>query len=412
MANRWRRGRENTLAAHRARPIGSAAHGKIEPKPMKIHEFQAKELFLGYGIPASKGAVAETSAEAKGLAEAAARPVAVKAQVHVGGRGKAGGVRIAQSPAEAAAAAEAILGLEIKGSIVRKVLVEPATSIVREAYIGLIVDRAVKGLTFIASAEGGVEIEEVARTTPEKILRLEITDGGFPADAARTLAGKLFDSSETVEPVVDIMAKLFRLFIEKDCSLAEINPLVVTGDGDVLALDGKINFDENALFRHEDIVALRDLHEENPSEVEAKEKGLSYVDLDGDIGCMVNGAGLAMATMDMIKLHGGEPANFLDVGGSSSPEKVVHAFRLILEKGGIKAIMINIFGGITRCDDIARGILQAFQSIEIDVPVVVRLSGTNATEGQAMLEGTPLVPAESFAGAVCKVVELAKGAAA
>ena len=379
---------------------------------MKIHEFQAKELFLGYGIPASKGAVAETSAEAKGLAEAAARPVAVKAQVHVGGRGKAGGVRIAQSPAEAAAAAEAILGLEIKGSIVRKVLVEPATSIVREAYIGLIVDRAVKGLTFIASAEGGVEIEEVARTTPEKILRLEITDGGFPADAARTLAGKLFDSSETVEPVVDIMAKLFRLFIEKDCSLAEINPLVVTGDGDVLALDGKINFDENALFRHEDIVALRDLHEENPSEVEAKEKGLSYVDLDGDIGCMVNGAGLAMATMDMIKLHGGEPANFLDVGGSSSPEKVVHAFRLILEKGGIKAIMINIFGGITRCDDIARGILQAFQSIEIDVPVVVRLSGTNATEGQAMLEGTPLVPAESFAGAVCKVVELAKGAAA
>ena len=379
---------------------------------MKIHEYQAKELFHDYGIAVSRGAVAETAAEVRKLAGEAGGPVAVKAQVHVGGRGKAGGVKVAQTPEEAETAASEILGLNIKGSIVRKVLVEPASSIDREAYLGLIVDRAIKGVTFIASAEGGVEIEEVARTHPEKILRVEITDGVFPADAARTLAGNLFEDPATVEPVTDIMEKLFLLFLEKDCSLAEINPLVVTVSGDVLALDGKINFDENGLFKHEDIEALRDLNEENPSEVEAREKGLSYVDLDGDIGCMVNGAGLAMATMDMIKLCGGEPANFLDVGGSSNPEKVVNAFRLILGKGGIKAIMINIFGGITRCDDIARGILQAFEAIEIDVPIVVRLSGTNAVEGRAMLEGSPLIPAESFSGAVKKVVELSEGSAA
>jgi len=379
---------------------------------MKIHEFQAKQLFHTYGIEVSRGSVAETPAEAKKLAADAGGPVAVKAQVHVGGRGKAGGVKVTRTPEEAEAAAKAILGLDIKGSVVRKILVEPAASIDREAYLGLIVDRAIKGVTFIASAEGGVEIEEVARTSPEKILHLEITDGIFPAEAAKTLAGNLFGDPATVEPVTDIMGKLFQLFLEKDCSLAEINPLVVSKSGKVLALDGKINFDDNALFKHEDIVELRDLNEENPSEVEAREKGLSYVDLDGDIGCMVNGAGLAMATMDMIKIYGGEPANFLDVGGSSNPEKVVNAFRLILGKGGIKAIMINIFGGITRCDDIAKGILQAFDAIEIDVPVVVRLSGTNATEGRAMLEGTPLIPAESFTGAVKKVVELSEGSAA
>jgi succinyl-CoA synthetase beta subunit len=379
---------------------------------MKIHEYQAKELFHDYGIVVSRGAVAETAAEVRKLAGEAGGPVAVKAQVHVGGRGKAGGVKVAQTPEEAETAGSEILGLNIKGSIVRKVLVEPASAIDQEAYLGLIVDRAIKGVTFIASAEGGVEIEEVARTHPEKILRVEVTDGVFPADAARTLAGNLFEDPATVEPVTDIMEKLFRLFLEKDCSLAEINPLVVTVSGDVLALDGKINFDENGLFKHEDIEALRDLNEENPSEVEAREKGLSYVDLDGDIGCMVNGAGLAMATMDMIKLCGGEPANFLDVGGSSNPEKVVNAFRLILGKGGIKAIMINIFGGITRCDDIARGILQAFEAIEINVPIVVRLSGTNAVEGRAMLEGSPLISAESFSGAVKKVVELSEGSAA
>lgn len=379
---------------------------------MKIHEFQAKELFREYGIAVPEGgAMADTVAGVRALAEAAGGTVAVKAQVHVGGRGKAGGIRICPDPAAAAEAAEQILGMRIKHTTVRKLLVEPASDIAREAYLGLIVDRSAKSISFIASAEGGVEIEEVAAQTPEKILRAHSTNGQFPEADAQSLADAVF-GGEGADAVLDVMRNLFRLFAATDCSLAEINPLVLTGDGGVIALDGKINFDDNGLFKHPNILALRDMDEENPNEIEAREKGLSYVELDGDIGCMVNGAGLAMATMDMIKLYGGEPANFLDVGGSSNPEKVVDAFDLLLRKGTVKAVMINIFGGITRCDDIARGILAAFERIEISVPVVVRLSGTNAEEGRRLLEGAELIPAETFSGAVRDVVRIAKGEAA
>lgn len=376
---------------------------------MKIHEYQAKELFRSYDMPAPAGEIAMTPEEAGSIAGRIGGVIAVKSQVHVGGRGKAGGIKIAKSADEAQEAAEKILGMDIKGCTVHKVLIEGGADIAKEAYLGVIVDRSEKAIGFIASAEGGVEIEEVAAKTPEKILRFSTKSKQFPEAAAREVAGKLFHDESTADVVTDFMRKLFKLFVEKDCSLAEINPLVLTGDGEVIALDGKINFDDNALFRHPDVVELRDMDEENVNEIEATEKGLSYVELDGDIGCMVNGAGLAMATMDMIALFGGNPANFLDVGGSSNPEKVVNAFKLILGKGGIKAILINIFGGITRCDDIAKGILQSFEQIDIDVPVVIRLSGTNAEEGKALLEGSSLISADTFSGAVQKVIELSKG---
>lgn len=379
---------------------------------MKIHEYQAKALFRRHGISIPEGGeVADSVEGVRALAAAAGGTVAVKAQVHVGGRGKAGGIKICPDPDAAAQAAEAILGMQIKGAPVRKVLVEPASDIAREAYLGLIVDRSVQSISFIASAEGGVDIEEVAARTPEKILRAHSKDGTFPESDARALAEAVF-RGDAADSVLDVMRNLFILFVQTDCSLAEINPLVLTGDGRVLALDGKMTFDDNGLFKHPEILALRDMDEENLNELEAKEKGLSYVELDGDIGCMVNGAGLAMATMDMIQLNGGAPANFLDVGGSSSPEKVVHAFDLLLRKGTVKAVMINIFGGITRCDDIARGILDAYGRVDIEVPVVVRLSGTNAEEGRRLLDGANLIPAESFAEAVRKVVEIAKGAPA
>jgi succinyl-CoA synthetase beta subunit len=379
---------------------------------MKIHEYQAKALFRVQGIAIPEGgAVADSVEGVRALAAAAGGTVAVKAQVHVGGRGKAGGIRICADSDAAAQAAEAILGMDIKGVTVRKVLVEPASDIAREAYLGLVVDRGAKSISFIASAEGGVDIEEVAAHTPEKILRAHSRDNRFPDADADRLAAAVFQGAGK-DAVLDVMRRLFALFVETDCSLAEINPLVLTGDGRVLALDGKINFDDNGLIKHPELLALRDMEEENRNELEARERGLSYVELDGDIGCMVNGAGLAMATMDMIKLHGGEPANFLDVGGSSSPEKVVHAFELLLRKGTVKAVMINIFGGITRCDDIARGILDAFGRISISVPVVVRLTGTNAEEGRRLLDGANLIPAETFGEAVRKVVELARGASA
>jgi succinyl-CoA synthetase beta subunit len=376
---------------------------------MKIHEYQAKTLFKDYGIPVPDGQVATTPEEARRFAEGIGGRVAVKAQVHVGGRGKAGGIKVADTPAAAEAAAREILGMDIKGSTVRKVLVEGAADIAKEAYLGIIVDRANQSLTFICSAEGGVEIEEVAARTPELILTIENPGTSFPEADARAVAGKLFQDEGTADKVLEFMRKLFKLFVEKDCSLAEINPLVLTGSGEVIALDGKMNFDDNALPRQPGILALRDMDEENALEIEAKEKGLSFVELEGDIGCMVNGAGLAMATMDMIQLFGGKPANFLDVGGSSNPEKVVNAFRIILTNKGVKAILINIFGGITRCDDIARGILQAFEQIEVGVPVVVRLFGTNYEEGQQLLAGTELVTAESLADGVKKAIALARG---
>ena len=378
---------------------------------MKIHEYQAKQLFRSYGITVPDGDVAATVEEAGSIAQRFGSVVAVKAQVHAGGRGKAGGIKIARTPDEAREAAQRIIGMKIKGGAVRKVLVERGSAIAKEAYLAITVDRSAKGILFIASAAGGIEIEEVAAKTPEKILRLTTASKVFPESDARRVAAQLFADEKPAAAVLQVMRNLFRLFVEMDCSLAEINPLVLTKDGHVLALDGKVNLDDNALFRHPELEALRDRDEENANESLAREKGLSYVELDGHIGCMVNGAGLAMATMDMIKLFGGSPANFLDVGGSSNPEKVVNAFKIILSRPGIKAVLINIFGGITRCDDIARGILEAFKQMTISVPVVVRLTGTNAEEGLAMLKGTALKPASTFSEAVQKVIECAGGPA-
>ncbi len=375
---------------------------------MKIHEYQAKELFAAGGIPTQPGRVAASPEEAEQHAQAFGRTVVVKAQVHAGGRGKAGGVKLARTPAEARDKARAILGMNIKGSVVRKVLIADAADIAREVYLAIILDRSARGILFMASAEGGMDIEELAVKAPEKILRFHAFNRTFPEAAAREVAPRLFGPDQA-EAVLDIMRKLFQLFIEKDCSLVEINPLVLTTAGQVIAVDGKVNIDDNALYRQPAIEALRDLGEENANEVDAKAHGLSYVELEGDIGCMVNGAGLAMATMDMIKLFGGQPANFLDVGGSSNPDKVVHAFRIILSRPGIKAVLINIFGGITRCDDIARGIQEAFQRMTINIPVVVRLTGTNAEQGLDLLKGSRLVPAASFAEAVRKVIEAAGG---
>lgn len=377
---------------------------------MKIHEYQAKQLFRQFAIPVPEGQLARSPQEAAQCARSLGGVVAVKAQVHAGGRGKAGGIKVVKTPEDAQAAAEKILGMNIRGSTVRKLWVEKGSAIDREAYLGITLDRSKRAILFIASAAGGIDIEEVAEKTPEKIIRFHTASRAFPEAEARAAAGQLFGDAKYAGPVLDIMRKLFDLFVKTDASLAEINPLVLTKDGQVIALDGKLNFDDNALFRHAEIEELRDMDEENPNEILAKAKGLSYVQLEGDIGCMVNGAGLAMATMDMVKLFGGNPANFLDVGGSSNPDKVVNAFKIILGSGKIKAVLINIFGGITRCDDIARGILESFKQIEIAVPVVVRLTGTNAEEGLKLLSGSKLIPAVTFSEAVRKVIEASGGA--
>ena len=375
---------------------------------MKIHEYQAKQLFENAGIAIQTGQLATTADEAEKAMAAIGGRCAIKAQVHTGGRGKAGGIKLAEDPGQGRAHADQILGMSIKDNTVKKVWVEQAADIAKEAYLSVLIDRGSKGFMFICSAEGGVEIEEVAATTPEKILKVQTTSKKFPRQEASGAAAKLFGPEHT-DAVLDVMERIFHLSLEKDASLVEINPLVLTGDGRVIALDGKVNFDDNALFRHDDIIALRDLDEENPAEIEAKEQGLSFVELDGNIGCMVNGAGLAMCTMDMIKLYGGEPANFLDVGGSSNPEKVVTAFNLILRNKNVKAILINIFGGITRCDDIAKGIIESFNRIDIKVPIVVRLVGTNQKEGLELLKDVEgLIPAETLLEGVEKVVKIAK----
>jgi len=373
---------------------------------MNIHEYQAKQLFHAAGIAVPEGVLARTVEEAVAAYEQFGGVVAIKAQVHTGGRGKAGGVKLVRSREEAATAASAILGLDIKGHIVRKIWVEKGSRIAREAYLSIIIDRTDKSIGFIASAEGGMDIEEVAEKTPEKILLANARTMEFPAEVIAPIAEKLFPGAGVGDKVLDVVRRLFEMFVSNDCSQVEINPLVLTEDGAVVALDGKVIFDDNALFRHPELIELRDMDEEDPNEIDTKEKGLSFIQLDGDIGCMVNGAGLAMATMDMINLYGGNPANFLDVGGSSNPDKVVNAFKFILASGRVKAVLINIFGGITRCDDIAKGILTAFSQMEITVPVVVRLAGTNAEEGRAMLEGSSLIPAATLAEAVKKTIEL------
>ncbi|MEO0079517.1 MAG: ADP-forming succinate--CoA ligase subunit beta [candidate division WOR-3 bacterium] len=378
---------------------------------MKIHEFQAKEIFARAGIPVPREKVATTLEEARMIAQELGLPVVVKAQVLVGGRGKAGGVKKVERLEEVGPVAGRILGMNIKGLSVKKVLVSECVDIRAEFYVGMIVDRSAKRPVLMASAAGGVEIEEVARTAPEKILKTEIEPAfGLIAFQARNLGMALFHDARLARSFTDICQRLYSIFVSRDCSLVEINPLVLTGQGELLALDAKINFDDNALFRHPENEALRDLASEEPKEVEAKKAGLSYIRLSGNVGCVVNGAGLAMATMDMIKRYGGEPANFLDVGGSSSPEKMLAALRIILSDENVRAILVNIFGGITRCDDIANGLILATKEADIRVPIVTRLVGTNADRAEEILADSPVVWTGTMAEAVKKAVALAKGA--
>ncbi|GAP67672.1 succinyl-CoA synthetase, beta subunit [Bacteroidales bacterium 6E] len=376
---------------------------------MKIHEYQARDLFRAYGIPVPDGAVCHTVDEVRALVPDDNQLRVIKAQVHAGGRGKAGGVKLARSKADAIENASKILGMDIKGYTVEKVLVANAVDISKEFYVGLINDRNTKSVTLMASAEGGVEIEEVAKVSPEKIIKLSINPvAGLMDWQAREIAFKLFTDIKHVRAATDILKKLYKLYIETDSTLAEINPLVITEQGEVMAIDGKMNFDDNALFRQDDILAMREVTEDEQKEIDANEKGLSYIKLDGSIGCMVNGAGLAMATMDMIKLYGGEPANFLDIGGSSNPQKVIDAMNILLGDTNVKAVMINIFGGITRCDDVARGLIIALEQIKTDIPIVVRLSGTNAKEGLEMLKATGLPTVSTMSEAAQKAIELSK----
>jgi len=377
---------------------------------LNLHEYQSKRIFGQFGIPVPKGEVATTPAEVRDIAVRLGVPVVVKSQVLVGGRGKAGGIKVAKTLDDAEKHADNILGMLIKGLKVRKVLVDPAANIVKEIYLGAVLDRANRRVVMMASSEGGVDIEEVAAKTPEKIIKVAAHPFlGLRDHHARILADGIGIPKELVKDFIPIAKALYKAFVSVDANLAEINPLVITGDNKLMALDGKISVDDNALFRHPEIAELRDPEEEDPSEREARRYDLTYIHLDGEIGCMVNGAGLAMATMDIVKLYGGEPANFLDIGGGAQADKVAAALRIILADTRVKCVLINIFGGITRCDDIARGILEAFKRMTIDVPVVVRLTGTNAEEGLALLKGSSLIPAATFADAVKKVIEAAGG---
>ncbi len=378
---------------------------------MKIHEYQAKEIFSSVGITVPKEKLSTTPDEAKRAAEEIGLPVVLKAQVLVGGRGKAGGVKKVNKLEEVAPTAAQILGMKIKGLEVTKILVSECVAIKSEFYLGITVDRSLRQPVLIASAAGGVEIEEVAKNTPEKIVKTAIDPLLGPLSfQARNTGMALFDEPKLAQEFATLAQKLYRLFVQRDLSLVEINPLVLTDAGTLLALDAKINFDDNALFRHPENEALRDLESEEPREIEAKNAGLSYIKLSGNVGCIVNGAGLAMATMDLIKRFGGEPANFLDVGGSSSPEKMVTAMRIILSDPGVRVILVNIFGGITRCDDIAQGLIQAKKEADIKVPIVARLVGTNADRACALLADSPMLRATKMSEAVKLAVTLAKEA--
>ncbi|TVR58586.1 MAG: ADP-forming succinate--CoA ligase subunit beta [Spirochaetaceae bacterium] len=375
---------------------------------MKIHEFQAKELFKKYGIPVQEQAVVTAAEDAREPAEKMGGFVVVKAQVLVGGRGKAGGVKIAKTADEAVEKAKAIIGLDIKGEIVEKILISPAADIKKEYYFGLILDRATKGITAMLSKAGGVDIEELAVTRPSEIVRFHINPAhGVDEVGLRKALTEVFESPTLVDQAYETFKRLYSMFIEKDCSLVEINPYALIEDEKLLALDAKVNFDDNALFRHADIEEMKNPEEYSADEIEAKKHGLSFVSMDGEIGCIVNGAGLAMATMDIIKLYGGTPANFLDVGGSSNPEKVLNAIRIIVGNPKVKAILINIFGGITRCDDIANGIIMATKQINIEHPIVIRLIGTNDAEGRKILTDAGFEVAEELGVAVEKVVSVA-----
>ncbi len=379
---------------------------------MKLHEYQSKRIFAQHGVPIPQGDVATTPEEARRIAVRLGKRVVIKSQVLVGGRGKAGGIRLADNPNEAEKVADQILGMSIKDLTVKKVLVDEAADIATEIYLGIVIDRAKRRSVIMASAEGGVEIEEVARTTPERIVTLAIDPFlGLQPYQGRELAFGIGLSKELVRDFARIARGLYNAFVESDASLAEINPLVVTGEGKLLAVDGKMLLDDNALFRHFELAEMRDAEEETPEEQEARRYGLSYVKLDGEIGCMVNGAGLAMATMDIIKLYGGEPANFLDIGGGAQAEKVAAALRIILSDSNVKAVLFNIFGGITRCDEVAKGILGALRDIPTKVPMVARLVGTNEEEGRQILATAEMATAATLPEAAQKAVASARGEA-
>jgi succinyl-CoA synthetase beta subunit len=381
---------------------------------MNIHEYQARELLARAGVPVPPGIVATTPADVKRAAERLGVPkVVVKAQVHAGGRGKAGGVKLASSPDEAERVAATILGMTIKGLVVGRVLVVPATDIASEAYVGVIVDRASRSPVMMVSPAGGIDIEEVAAKTPEQIFRQPVDARyGLLAHQAMALAFRLYRDLGQVRQAADILQKLYRAFVDAGASLAEINPLVVTPRGEVVALDAKVVVDDNELERRPEIAALRDVADENPAEVQARDASLTYIRLDGDVGCCVNGAGLAMATMDLVKYYGGEPANFLDIGGSSNPDKVVTALKIITAEAGVKAILFNIFGGITRCDDVANGIVAATRQFKVDRPIVIRLTGTNEKEAVKILEAVGMRALTDMDAAVEQAVKVAKGGAA
>ena len=386
---------------------------------MKIHEYQGKQILARYNVRIPRGEVAYTKEEARDIAHKLGGTVVVKAQIHAGGRGKGGGVKLAKSPEEAAEIAGRMLGMNLvtaqtgaEGRKVQKVLVEEGLDIRKELYLGIVIDRQTGKPVFMASGSGGMDIEEVAAKTPELILKEYIEAGlGLQAYQARRLAFGLGLAPELINDAVQFMVALYRAFEDTDASLAEINPFLVTGDNKVYALDAKMNFDDNALYRHKDIKELRDLNEEDPLEIEASKFGLNYIKLDGNVACMVNGAGLAMATMDIIKLSGSSPANFLDVGGGASAEQVKNAFRILLSDANVKAVLINIFGGIMRCDVVASGVVEAAKAIGVKVPIVVRLEGTNVEQGQQILRNSGLnfIVADGMKDAAEKVVAATKG---
>ncbi|HWS23111.1 MAG TPA: ADP-forming succinate--CoA ligase subunit beta [Anaerolineales bacterium] len=377
---------------------------------MKLHEYQSKTIFSKFGIPIPKGKVAATASEARQIAKELGGAVVVKSQVLVGGRGKAGGIKVAKTPDEVEQIAGQILAMEIKGLPVRKVLIDEAADIKKEIYLGITNDRAEKKPVIMTSAAGGVEIEEVARTNPELIVKVHINPLiGIKDYQSRDIASAIDLPREHWKAFGEILKGLWEVYQSHDATLAEINPLVITGDGRLVALDGKMLIDDNALFRHQDLNDMRDTDEEAPSEIEARKYGLTFIKLDGNIGCMVNGAGLAMASMDILKLFGGDPANFLDIGGGASAEKVAAAMRIILADPNVKAILFNIFGGITRGDEVAKGILAAMEEVKPKVPMVVRLVGTNAVEGRALLSNANMITAETLAEAAQKAVAAAKG---
>src|SRR6476620_1624424 len=400
-----------------------SAHDKLKPQtrlPMKIHEYQAKEILRKYGVATPRGIPCFSVAEAVDAGKKlGVNAWVVKAQIHAGGRGKGGGVKVAKSAEQLQAYASAILGMRLvtpqtgpEGQLVKRLLVEEGIAIAKELYIGLVVDRSSQRVVLMASSEGGMDIEEVAANTPEKIHKIYIDPmAGLSLAEAKDIAYRIGVPAAAAADCAELLQSLYRAFDDTDASLAEINPLILTADNQVLALDAKINFDDNALYRHPDIAAMRDLDEEDAAEIEASKFGLSYISLDGNIGCLVNGAGLAMATMDIIKLYGGAPANFLDVGGGATAEKVTEAFKLMLKNAKVQAILVNIFGGIMKCDVIAQGVVEAARQVKLTVPLIVRLEGTNVELGKKILaeSGLPIISAANMADAAEKVVKAAGG---